>query len=106
MKTLKIGFFTGSLTGILILILTHIFMPFLPNTGPMSFFSKIYHITQLLTGLAWNYNIQPALDLSAKWLAIYRFVSFTLLYSFVFGVLGIVGACIVKLPNLKSSSSK
>ena len=97
MKAIKKGFLIGSTVGIVILTLSHFLMSYLPNTGPLSFFSKLYHITWLLTGLAWNYNIQLALNLSAAWLPIYRVLSFTFLYGLAFGILGIIGVNIARI---------
>ena len=90
MTTIKRSFLIGCVVGLLALLFTHLSIQTMPNTGPISIFSKIYHIVWLLTGLAWNENVEPAFNPSPQWLPIFRLLGFAIFYGFLFGFLGLI----------------
>ena len=92
-KTLIIGILVGNL----VLLLTHLFVRYLPESGPLSVFSKLYHLSRLIGGSIWNHWIIEKFQISAVFMTAYEISYYVIIYSIIYGVLGVISGVIENL---------
>ena len=94
---IKRFFLIGIITGNLILLITYLFIKYLPESGPLAIFSKMYHLSRLVGGSIWNEWIVKNFQISAAFMNIYTVGYYIIIYSAIYGIFGLAAGMVGKL---------